>query len=139
MDSQSVYVKMRNIIKRKELRFLCAGCVNTFFGYICSLVIYFYLKSVISIVFIAIISTIINITFSFFSYKLFVFRTKGNWIREYLRCYIVYGLSSIFGIIGIWFLVEMLKIPFWLSQACIIMITVIISYIGHSKYSFNNR
>src|SRR3978361_333343 len=32
----------------------------------------------------------IGITMAFFCYKFFVFRTKGNYLREWLRCFAVY-------------------------------------------------
>lgn len=68
--------------------------------------------------------------------KLFVFRTKGHWLVEYIRCYLVYGFSMVIGAMAIWFFVDILVVPFWLSQIVVIIGTVIISYIGHTFFSF---
>jgi putative flippase GtrA len=35
--------------------------------------------------------TPINITVAFLGYKFFVFRTKGRFVREWLKCFAVYG------------------------------------------------
>jgi putative flippase GtrA len=32
------------------------------------------------------LASVVNITFSFLTYKRFVFKTKGNYFREWLRC-----------------------------------------------------
>ena len=37
------------------------------------------------------ISSFLNITFSFLNYKWFIFKTKGNYLREWSRCVAVYG------------------------------------------------
>ena len=39
----------------------------------------------------AVLSTVINISVSYLGYKTFVFKTRGNYLREYFRCYVVYG------------------------------------------------
>ena len=41
----------------------------------------------------ALLGTVVCITVSFLGYKMLVFRTKGNFLKEYLRCYVVYGTS----------------------------------------------
>jgi len=41
----------------------------------------------------------VNITFSYFGYKFFVFRTKGNYLREWLKCFAVYGAGMLPGLV----------------------------------------
>ena len=40
------------------------------------------------------ISTPLSITVAFLCYKHFVFRTHGNYLKEWLRCFAVYGIST---------------------------------------------
>ena len=40
-----------------------------------------------------IVATPIGITVAFLGYKWFVFRTHGNYLREWLKCFAVYGVS----------------------------------------------
>lgn len=118
------------------VRYLAVGAVNTLVGYLVGLGLYYRLSSVAHIAVIGLVANIAGISFSFLSYKFFVFKTKGNWLREYLRCYVVYGGAAVFGIAAIWVLVDGLRIPFWLAQGGVIAATVFISYFGHSRFSF---
>ncbi|HKO20724.1 MAG TPA: GtrA family protein, partial [Acidobacteriaceae bacterium] len=43
----------------------------------------------------------LNITFSYFGYKFFVFRTHGNYLREWLKCFAVYGTGMIPGLVAL--------------------------------------
>jgi putative flippase GtrA len=128
-------MKNYNFTNRK-LNYLIIGGLNTGFGYISSILIYYTFCFFIHIIILGVIGTIINITFSFCTYKLLVFCTKGNWIKEYLRCYVVYGLSSIISILIMWILVDGLKFQFWFAQGLVLSVLVIISYIGHSRFTF---
>ena len=85
-----------------------------------------------------IISNVLSITMAFFSYKVFVFKTQGNWIKEYIRTYLVYGTSSLIGILILYIGVDFLKLPFWLVQGLAIILVAIISYISHSKFTFKS-
>jgi putative flippase GtrA len=45
------------------------------------------------------LSTPISITVAFLCYKHFVFRTKGNYLKEWLRCFAVYSVSFPMGLV----------------------------------------
>jgi putative flippase GtrA len=44
------------------------------------------------------LSTPVGITVAFLCYKHFVFRTKGNYLKEWLRCFAVYSVSFPMGL-----------------------------------------
>lgn len=121
---------------RKEISYLMIGCINTIFGYGISLLLYELLKDRAYLLMILIASNIISISFSFLTYKKFVFKTAGNWLLEYFRCYVVYGLMAIFNITFVFMAVQWLQIQYWLAQAISIVLTIIISYVSHAKYTF---
>jgi putative flippase GtrA len=123
-------------LEHKPLRYLLAGGWNTFFGYGVSVGLYTLFADKLHITMIAAVASIIAITMSFLTYKLFVFKTKGNWLLEYARSYIIYGGMAIFGIILLWILVDFLDWPIWYAQALVILITVGASYIGHKSFTF---
>ena len=143
---RSLYEKFRDEQQRKELlflvyndkrfRFIVAGILNMIFGYTVSLFVYAMFKKSIGTVGIGVIINIINISFSFITYKFFVFKTKNNWIAEYFRCYIVYGFSAILGVVFLALFVDYLKIEFWIASGLVIIMTPVVSYIGHSRFSF---
>jgi putative flippase GtrA len=122
--------------QNKKLRYLLVGGFNTAFGYIATVVIYYMMRSHLHIILIGVIANIICITVSFFMYKLFVFNSHNSWLREYLRCYVVYGGSAAIGIAGLWLLVNVLDIQFWIAQGALMVISMVISYIGHDRFTF---
>ena len=66
----------------------------------------------------------------------FVFKTKGNYCREYLRFYLVYGASFIANLILMPLFVEvggMKPIP---AQGIILFFSVLFGYVGHKHFSF---
>jgi len=120
----------------ERLRFLIVGGVNTVFGYAFSLTFYYQVEGAIPTLLILAINTLVSITFSFVLYKVFVFRTKGNWFTEYLRSYVVYGASSFVGIIITWILVDFFDLEFWIVQSALLVFVVVISYFGHRNFTF---
>lgn len=78
-------------------------------------------------------------TLSFLTYKCFIFKTEGDWLKEYIRSCSVYGFSIFFGIFFVWILVDLIKIPFWIAQGLILIATVFVSYIGHKNYTFKKK
>jgi len=90
------------------LRYLAVGVFNTLFGY-CTYVLFFTLfSSVISAnhpsllaPLAAIVSTPLNITVAYFGYKIFVFKTHGNYLAEWLKCFGVYGVGMLPALIAL--------------------------------------
>lgn len=122
----------------KTARYLLAGTANTFFGYFTSLGLYYSLSNKISLLAILGLASVLSITFSFLTYKLYVFKTSGNWLREYIKCYFVYGFTALFSTSFIWFLVEKNNVKFWMAQGLAIFLIVALSYLLHNKYTFSN-
>ena len=120
----------------QKYKYLLAGGWNTLFGYIISIIIYELLSEYFNIITIGFGINLISITSAFLVYKLFVFKSKGKWIVEYLRCILVYAWAAIFGVFMLWLMVENMKIEFYIAQAIITLLTVCISYCAHNKFTF---
>jgi putative flippase GtrA len=86
--------------------------------------------------FILVIANIANITNAYVCHKFYVFKTKGNYVKEYLRYYVVYSVPMAIGFVAFPFCLEILKINFYVIQAVLTFITVLISYFGHKHVSF---
>ena len=121
-----------------HLRYLIAGAWNTAFGYFLANILYYTLQHKFHLISISIFSNILAITMSFLTYKMLVFKTKGKWLSEYGRFYILYGANAILGTSLLWVLVDLIGIPFWIGQALILLMSVILLYIGNSKFTFVN-
>ena len=115
------------------------GVCNTLIGYFSGIYLYFLIKDNLRIVFISIISSVLSITISYLTYKIFVFKTRGNWIREYIKCYMVYGGISILNIFMIWLFVDVLKVNIWLSLGSSTLIVTVLSYLGHNFFTFKTH
>lgn len=134
-----LFSKKIQMLNQKNIRYLLVGGINTIVGYSIGIAIYKALASNLGIIWVGILSNIISITVSFLTYKIFVFRTQGMWVLEYVKSYLIYGGTAVISIFFLWFFVEKMNISIWLSQALVIVVTVIISYLGHSRFTFSRR
>jgi putative flippase GtrA len=87
------------------LRYLCVGAFNTLFGYVTFVVALALLNGVLpqrflylTVVIASAIVIPINITAAFLGYKYIVFRSKGNFFHEWLRCFAMYGAGWVPGL-----------------------------------------
>jgi putative flippase GtrA len=129
------------------LRYTLVGAWNTAFGYSVFVAFnYSFTRLKLPVPYMLAVppSNIINISVAFLGYKLFVFRTKGNWWREYWRTLAVYWSGFIPGMIAIPILVSLLRWAFhmggaapYVASAIITIAAVIYNFLGYSKYSFN--
>ena len=122
---------------KEKIRYILAGAWNTAFGYSIGILLYASLEKNLHIIFIGLIANVISISMAFISYKLFVFKTRGKWYEEYIKCYIVYGGNAIISTLAIWILVDKFAIKFWVAQAIIIVSLFFISFFAHKRFTFN--
>ena len=83
-------------------RYLCMGVFNTVFGYVSFAVTLTLLNAILpahllylTVILASVLPTPLNITVAYFGYKFLVFRTKGNYLGEWLKCFAVYGTGMI--------------------------------------------
>ncbi len=101
------------------VRYLCVGLFNTAFAYVTFAVVLTLLNNALpqrllylTVVLSSVIVTPLNITVAFLGYKFFVFRTQGNFVGEWLRCFAVYGTGMIPGLIALSALTRLLQSTF---------------------------
>ena len=82
---------------RQFVRYLLVGVWNTAFGYLTYAALTWVLSRHVAhgYLYAAVLSNFVAITVAFFGYKWFVFKTKGNYLREWLRCFVVYGAAEL--------------------------------------------
>ena len=134
---------MRSLFEKaifsQRSRFILIGCFNTIIGYLIALGVYFILNDIFHIIVIGIIINVLSITLSFVTYKLLVFKTRGNWLHEYLKSYLVYGIAAILGVAALWLLVDGLSMRFWIAQALTVFVVATFAYFSHLKFTFNTK
>jgi putative flippase GtrA len=150
-NAHGPFAALRRVLPSGEvIRFLMVGAFNTGFSLALYNGLVFFFEHLMphrSLPLIADMASIVSkplaITVAFLCYKHFVFRTKGNYLREWLRCFAVYGVSTP---------AELLILPFATSLFLHSPVTrhyapnlaglvnsVIIacySYFAHKKFSF---
>ena len=89
------------------IKYLLAGGYNTIFGLAVFSGLYLLLENQVHYLIIATVSQIIAITNSFLIYRYLVFKSTGNIVNEYLRIYVVYGISFALGLVLLALLVEL--------------------------------
>ena len=126
-------------------RYLVVGVWNTVFGY--SLYALFTALLMprlrFGYIYASVASNLLAITVAYFCYKIFIFKTQGNYLAEWLRCILVYGSALLPGLVLLPLLVEGLHSEFHLGQsapyvagALVTGLTVIYSFLGHKNFSF---
>jgi putative flippase GtrA len=145
------FASLRRILPPAEvIRYLIVGVWNTIFAYaLYSGFVFLYTRFLphrflyLSVMAAAITAKPIGITMSFFCYKHFVFRTHGNHLREWLRCFAVYGVGMLPELIALPILTQLfLRFTLthgpapYLAGAVITVFTATLSYFGHKKFSF---
>ncbi|MDR0932600.1 MAG: GtrA family protein [Victivallales bacterium] len=131
------------LCKKSELRqfarYLLVGGWNTLFGVGLFTLAYESWGTPRNYLLIAVPSNIIAVTNAFLCYKWFVFRTHGNYWKEYIKCWTIYGSSTLLGIALLAILVELFKInPVW-ANILLTAVGIIWSYLGHRFFSFRNK
>lgn len=129
---------MRERLKRhaEKIRFMFTGAWNTVFGLLVFAALYSLFSKKVNYMVILVISNVISITNAYVCYKFIVFRTKGNYLREYLRFYVVYGISMLANIGLMFMCVHYLGIKPVMAQAFILAVIFATSYVGHKFFSF---
>lgn len=126
-------------------RYILVGGFNTVFGYSLFAFLNWSFTGLgsYSYMYAAVLSNFIAITVAFLGYKWFVFRTRGNYLREWVRCMAVYGSSMLIGLVGLPILVPILRHFFghperapYIAGALLTIVTVLFSFFGHKNVSF---
>jgi putative flippase GtrA len=121
---------------QKHFTYIYVGIWNTIFGFLTGIVVYKFTIQSTNIIFVGVISNIVSISMSFLTYKFIVFKTTSNWVREYLKCYIVYGVMALLSIFLLWVFVSHYGLNIWLAQGLIVVVTSTTSYLSHKKFTF---
>lgn len=124
----------------EKIRFLVIGAWNTLFGlavlWVLDAAIPYDPGSLVEKQGVLLGAWVVSVTHNYLTFKLLVFRTRGNWLREYLKIYSVY--AALFAVQS----VLMLTISqvfglsvFWATLPTLVVVTVM-SYVGHTCFTF---
>lgn len=130
--------RLTRLFEDQRARFLMVGAVNTLVGY--GLFVgfeYFVFGSVqfgYSISLVA--SYAISIVVAFVLYRRFVFIVEKNVLRDFVRFVSVYLVSIVLNLVILGLFIEILGVVSYLAQAISLVVTTVLSYLGHRFFSF---
>jgi len=88
---------------------------------------------------------VINITVSFLTLKTFVFRTEGNYLREWLKSFAVYGSSILIGtallypvVVSLTWLGVSRELSPYFAGALLLVAQVAWTYSAHRRFTFSS-
>jgi putative flippase GtrA len=129
-------------------RFLLVGVWNTLFGY-ASFATFALLLGLVypryGYILAGAVSSILNITVAYLGYKWFVFKTKGHYLSEWVRCLVVCSSSIVLGLILLPLLVFALRratpvdaaAPY-IAAAVLACFNAIYNFLGNKKFTFQH-
>ena len=136
MNFANIY---KNQNQKQKIKYLLIGSINSIFAYISTILIYNYFYQELGVIFIGIISSIINVTFSFLNYKINIFYLSKKWFLEFTK-YIISNLYlSILSISLLYIFIEWFNFSIYLSQFICISVVIILGYIFNIKFIFKNN
>lgn len=127
------------------IRYLLVGGFNTVFGYGVFALLNWLLTGhgAYSYLYASFLSSVITISIAFLGYKWFVFRTRGNYLVEWIRCFGVYGTSVLISLVGMAILVPILHRTLhrpeeasYIAAAIMACGIAFFSFVGHRSFSF---
>jgi putative flippase GtrA len=133
------------IMSATVIRYVAVGACNTIFGFGCFAFFTMLLTPVISYGYVlaSLLSNLFSITFAFLGYKWFVFKTHGNYVKEWIRCVGVYTTSILLSAAALPVLVPFIRhqtgnartAPY-LAGAVVLVSSLVFSFLGHRHISF---
>jgi putative flippase GtrA len=126
-------------------RYLLVGGFNTAFGYALYVAFTALLMPHIHAGYVvaSVLANVVAITVSFVNHKVFVFKTKGHWLREWSRCLVVYGSTMVAGLVALPPLVwactrltgDAASAPY-IAGAAWTLVNVLWNFVGHKHFAF---
>ena len=134
--------KLVSLIKSEVLkhgiRYTVVGVWNTIWGLGCYTALLLLFPKVHYLL-LGVVSNILAVTNAFLCYKFFVFKTKGHFLTEYLRCYVVYGGGMLTGMCGMFICVSILGFDAIWSNIFMTSVIFVFSYCGHRFFFIQSQ
>lgn len=129
----NIKVLLSDLLKRKGVRFLIVGAINTAVGYgsyavLISIGLQYLIANTLA--------TIIGVINSYLWNRFFTFKSKGKAMSEIVRFSLVYATSYCISMLFLYLIVGRLGVNVYIAGALNIIITTIISWFGHKNFSF---
>ena len=123
------------VVRDQRVAFLSIGAVNTGVGFLCFagfLALLGQQRYMATLV----CAHIVSVLIAFVLYRYVVFRVRGHVLRDLWRFETVYLVALAVNLALLPLLVQLGHLPVLLAQALILVVTALISWVGHKHFSF---
>ena len=123
------------VVRDQRVAFLAVGAFNTAFGYLLFAMLLLLLGHRLYLVAL-LCAYIVSVLLAFVLYRFLVFRVRGHVLRDLWRFVTVYLFALAVNFVTLPLLVELVHLPVLVAQAMIVLVTSLMSWMGHKHYSF---
>ena len=127
------------IVKDRRIAFLIVGIVNTGVGFLWFILFLYTVGAWLGYLVALLFAHVASVLCAFVLYRKLVFRVSGHVVADLLRFETVYLVALGINAVLLPILVELGGLPVLLSQALIVFVTTVVSYVGHRRFSFRRR
>ena len=128
---------IKKLISDEKFRFLLVGGFNTFFGFFIFTGLTLTLQAVPHGYMVAlVISQIVSNFVAFYLHRKVTFRLKGQVVKDFIRFTMINIVSYVINLIVLPLLVTLAHLNPIVAQFLILIVTTVISFVGHKFFSF---
>ena len=120
------------------IRFLIIGCINAGISYIIYAIAVFFIGET-HYQLCAALQWILSSFISYLNQKFFVFRTRGKYVEEYLKCCTTWGISYLLNVIILEIFVRFLIKNVYIAQFISLFLVSISTYILFKCFAFKKH
>jgi putative flippase GtrA len=133
-----MHALLGRLARDQRVRFLAVGATNTVVGYLVFSAFTLWVFADVHLGYLPslALSYVIGITLAFVLYRRFVFPVHGHLLRDFARFVSVYLVAIGINAAALPLLVEVVQVPPLLAQLMILVVTTLLSFFGHKKFSF---
>ena len=133
-----MHALLGRLARDQRVRFLAVGATNTVVGYLVfsAFTLWVFADVHLGYLLSLALSYVIGITLAFVLYRRFVFPVHGHLLRDFARFVSVYLVAIGINAAALPLLVEVVQVPPLLAQLMILVVTTLLSFFGHKKFSF---
>jgi len=134
-------IHLSPILKNKNLiKYILIGILNTIFAYISGVVFFNLFYKEVGAFLLTLVTTIVNVFFTFINYKFFYFKThKKYFFKELFKINLSYIFLILLNTFLLWLFTEKIYISIYFTQILIIVINILISIKLNFNYVFKNQ
>jgi len=134
-------IHLSPILKNKNLiKYILIGILNTIFAYISGVVFFNLFYKEVGAFLLTLVTTIVNVFFTFINYKFFYFKThKKYFFKELFKINLSYIFIILLNTFLLWLFTEKIYLSIYFTQTLIIITNILISIKLNFNYVFKNQ